>query len=107
MLGFLSWNPDISSNFLLLAQQTCDGDRSTSFQLRGCTPKRGRGPPLLLRLRSHVRGTERGWHLSPGAFGRSLSCAVSSSLPASEVCGVLSGLPQAAQPPGLARWQTS
>lgn len=109
-LGFLSWNPDISLNFLLLAQQTCDGDWSTSFRLCGRTPKRGHSTPPPPEAQEPC-GRERGWHLSPMAFhncpgGAHRPAQSPAASHASEVCRLLSGLPQAAQPPGLAWWQT-
>lgn len=57
------------------------------------------------------RGRERGWHLSPMAFhncpgGAHRPAQSPAASHASEVCRLLSRLPRAAQPPGLAWWQT-
>lgn len=101
-------NPNILSNFLLFAQRRAREHllpAAWTHTAPSPTPSEAQEP----------RGRERGWHLSPMAFGNSLSwgrpppCAVSSSLPC--IGGVRAALwaptdGPATQPCSVADWLT-
>lgn len=107
--------PKVSPNFWWLTQQTSRKTWSTSFRLSGCSPEQGHGPlPLpTSAAKEPVVREGAGGHPRPRAscfsLGHPQACpsgsrAVCSSLPASDVGGLMSRFPRVVGHPACAQW---